>query len=189
MRKRLWLQFHLWTIGLVVILSVANAAALLRPFAAHRKEDPQSLRRPASVQEGVRPVVGLDSRLALKTAQVSCEPKQRLKIVPAVRQIRLQFSICPGKGDAVLAIKNATNDFEATLFGVPSMVSKSADTPKGTFTPVDALLENKPRKPATESVSIASANVSTDYIALTPGDNEIKIRRSGREQILKIERR
>ena len=197
MRKRLWLQFHLWTIGLVVILSVANAASALRPFAVHRSENHNLHRQPASLEEIASPVAGQDSqtdsrqdsRWALKTAQVGCEPKQRLKFVAAVRQVRLQLNSCTGKGETVLGIKNATNDFEATLFGAASMTAKKDEAPEGTFRSADAMPAKKPRKPAMENASAPAENISTDYITLAPGENKIMIHRAGRDQILKIERR
>lgn len=188
MRKRLWLQFHFWTIGVVLLLLVANVASVFRPFATEKNAVSASAREPASVAQKTS-VLGLDSRLALKTTEVGCEPKLRLRVVESVRQIRLQFSSC-AQGDKIVGIRNATNDFEATIFGGASSEVEEETAMAGTFKSAGESALPKPRKPAAErNPQPESENISTDYISLSAGENEIKIRRSGREQILKVERR
>ena len=212
MRRRLWLQFHLWTIGLVALLTVANVALATRPYSSQKPAETgaaiqlggnplgDSLRQPASDPESVKKNSALDSRLALKTTQIGCDSNLRLRVVNAVRQVRLQFDRCPSRAiDNISGVKNKTNGFEATIFGYASMAQKSDETMAGTFsTPAQSAAEKsalanagkKPRKPAAEAGDAAVPEaISTDYIALAPGDNEIAIRRSDREQVLKIERK
>lgn len=212
MRRRLWLQFHLWTIGLVALLTVANVALALRPYAWQRLAEASaaiqlgggpandSLRQPAS-DAGMTPKNStLDSRLALKTTRIGCDSNLRLRVLTAVRQVRLQFDRCPAKtGDSIFSVQNKTNGFEATIFGYAAASQKTEEAMAGTFsTPAQAAAEKsaleksekKQRKPAAGTmVASTTEAISTDYITLAPGDNEIAIHRSGREQILKIERK
>jgi hypothetical protein len=202
LRKRLWLQFHLWTIAVIALLSVANIASALRPYAFTQNLDitkglligqsnvARSMRSPASETDKNNSA----NRLALKTARVGCETASRLRLLHAVRQLRLQFDACTG-GISILGIRNKTNGFEATLFGAAN--SNEPEIMAGTFTApetatkpsaVIAGAKNK-RKIATENIAPQQEAISTDYISLAEGENEITIRRIGREQILKIERR
>ena len=209
MRRRLWLQFHLWTIGLVAALTVANVVFALRPYPSIKSPETAAaiqlggspsadlIRQPASDTANLKNSA-LDSRLALKTTQVGCDANLRLRVVTAVRQVRLQFDRCASKSsDDIAGVQNKTNGFEATIFGYASAAPKTEEAMAGTFsTPTQATADSpapaksgkKVRKPAAENV-ISSEPISTDYITLAPGDNEIAIHRSGREQVLKIERK
>ncbi len=197
MRKRLWLQFHLWTIGLVALLTVVNVATVLRPYSKSQAGVSPAIfigqnglqisgRAPASSTDAE--TIAADSRLALKTARVGCEPATRLRIVSAVRQLRLQFEACTAN-DTIVGIQNKTNGFEATVFNA-SASAKEPEAMAGTFSTPEATAKaaKKDRTIAAETV-VAQDGISTDYISLSPGENEITIRRSGREQILKIERK
>lgn len=188
LRDRLWLKFHLGTVGLIVLLAIANVASALRTYSPQRSGtstaslilSPASLvtsdRSPASQGEGVP----TNPRLALKIASVGCEAKLSLKVVVDVRQLRLQFEACAAD-DTIAGIQNRTNGFEATLFGTATADTTASEAVSGVFTTPDAAAE--------KSRTIATENVSTDYIALAPGSNEIVIRRANREQILRIERK
>ncbi len=201
MRKRLWLQFHLWTIGLVALLTVINVATVLRPYSKAQTAVSPALfignntlrisgRSPASNSDAE--AIAADSRLALKTARIGCEPATRLRIVSAVRQLRLQFEPCSVK-DTVSGVQNKTNGFDATVFN-SAVSAAEPEAMAGIFTTPEASAKaaakaaKKDRTIAAEAV-VAKEKISTDYISLSPGENEITIRRAGREQILKIERK
>ncbi len=201
MRKRLWLQFHLWTFGLVALLTVINVATVLRPYSNAQSAVSPALfignnnlgisgRSPASNADSES--IAADSRLALKTARIGCEPATRLRIVSAVRQLRLQFEPCLGK-DTINGVQNKTNGFEATVFNSAANAA-APEAMAGTFTTPEAAAKaaakatKNDRMIAAESV-VTKERISTDYISLSPGENEITIRRNGRDQILKIERK
>lgn len=221
MRRKLWLQFHLWTIALVGVITVANVVSFLRPFAHAGNAAVNSglilssgtagallnlgQRSPAS-SDGTAKDSHTDARFALKTARIGCEAVMRLSVVSAVRQVRLQFASCD-ENDSIVGIKNKTNEFEATIFS-SAKNTPAAEMFAGTFTtPEDAKAAakiaakvatkpgksaKKDRKIATDSASSGATSmdeISTDYISLSPGENEIQIHRTGREQILKIERK
>lgn len=189
----------------VVLLSIANVVSFLRPFATSTRASQEgetlrlsentsaeASRGPASsnVEPGHR-----DSRFTLKQAQVGCEPVLRLKITSEIRQLRLQFDHCPGllAGD-VTAIKNKTNGFEATVFGGASTtIVPQPEMMDGTFiAEAPARVAAPSRRPAAavaKPVAKPAEKFSSDYISLVPGENEITIDRSGRAQILRIERK
>lgn len=182
MRKKLWRQFHLWTLGLLGLLTVANVASALRPFSSTPKPIADkdgtihlvqtklaaSDRNPASAETSL----AADTHLVLKTADIGCDEVQQLQVPDGIRQLRLQIQMCSsgktkakpdGVPDTVASVINTTNGFEATLFAATvSLVG----TPQA-------------RIPA-------AAHTTTDYISLAPGHNEIKIQRRSRVQVLKI---
>lgn len=190
------------------MLAIANVTSALRPYspAGRTRSAPafavgDSLELANRTPASESPIVS-DPKLALKTARVGCEPTVRLKVVKDVRQLRLQFEPCAAT-DVISGVQNKTNDFEATIFG--SSATTEPEALAGTFTTPEetAKAAKDKRMLASESKSTtppksngtssnamaASETVSTDYIALAPGENEIAIRRSGREQTLRIERR
>lgn len=204
MRQRLWILFHLATLGVLGLLTVANIATLTRPFAASTSRPANGLltakvgssgRSPATVSNEAPK----NSHNPLKITQVGCEPNVRLRVVDSVRQVRLQFDGCADElNDRVKGIVNLTNGFEATLFG--ALGSESAAHPEhaDTTEPMAGVFvstskaNGRNKSPQTDKKTnrqIASEQISTDYISLVPGQNEIKIRRAGRDQTLRIERK
>lgn len=202
MRKKLWLQFHLWTIGLLTVLTIANVVSALRPFSSSATADVTGAVR---LVESVSATLGrapasetpVNSKLFLKLVQVGCEPALRLRVTDDVRQLRLQFDACPNlqPEDEVVGVFNIANGFEATVFGgsnsqIADLSAQVESDIPGTFIPSTPVkpVELAKKKKGRELASLSAA-VSTDYIALKPGANEIKIHRSNRLQTLKIERR
>lgn len=202
MRKKFWLQFHLWTVALLAVLTIANVVSALRPFSSRNLRQngvspgefrlssnaSNSDRNPAS---SLGPLV--DAAQTLKLAQLPCEPKLRLVVSEHVKNLRLQFDSC-AKTDDVVSIRNATNGFEGTIFGNAAAEAAPAESKEiaGFFVEANRPL---PKAPERKIASNAKAHtgppttITTDYISLAPGANEIRIQRSSRSQILKIERR
>ena len=194
MRKKSWLQFHLWTVALLAVLTVANVFSALRPFSSSSALDRSSTggmrlsqlnskadRSPASTTE-------LEVGQTLKLAQLPCESVLRLKVTEHVKNLRLQFDSCV---DDVIGIRNTTNGFEGTVFGNSPAVAPEMAEIAGNF--IDAEAKNLPAKKtvarAVASTKTMASKVSTDYISLAPGKNEIRVQRANRQQILHIERR
>lgn len=208
MRRKFWLQFHLWTVALLAVLTIANVASALRPFsprsASHDRQssaplrlvnsENKSARQPASdSNQSTGQSSGPTSNQTLKLAQLPCEPQLRLVVTEHVKNLRLQFDIC-AKTDDVVSIRNTTNGFEGTVFGnttAKAETDQDSNEIAGNFIEADRPLP-KPRARQIASISkdpTKATTVSTDYIALAPGINEIQIQRSSRQQVLKIERR
>jgi len=210
MRNRLWISFHIGTIAVLVLLAIADVVTWLRPITSGEDgssapslltmgltDESSSNRSPAAV--GVS--AGDRSKNPLKTAQVGCETNIRLRVFDTVRQVRLQFDPC---GEEVTGVLNATNGFEATIFGTATSRAAQDEVERasafepaaGTFTsPINASAKPAKRGVASaDSTGLKAANssqpqISTDYISLTAGTNQIKIVRSAGEQILSIERK
>ncbi len=205
MRKKIWLQFHLWTVALLAVLTVGNIVSALRPFTSqsHRarvhEDTPGSFRLSDTTATSTRSPASssesqADTAQALKFALLPCEPALRLVVSDRVKNLRLQFDSCAGT-DAVVSIRNATNGFEGTIFGeagTSAMMNQDSNEIAGNFIEAG---RPAPKTQGRRVASIAQARtthsttVSTDYISLAPGANEIQIQRSSRSQILKIERR
>jgi hypothetical protein len=200
--------FHIGTVATLALLTIANVVTWLRPFSTSGGEPS------AGSSRGIRIATASDSNRSpaaiatdtpensknpLKTAQVGCEPKVRLRVVETVHQLRLQFDSC---NDVVTSVMNSTNGFEATVFGTAKSRAEQAERADavepaaGTFTaPINATAKSKSRRlasvdPKPEKIArSALPQISTDYISLVVGANQIKILREGREQILNIERK
>jgi hypothetical protein len=177
-RGRIWLTFHSWTIGAILLLFAGNVATALRPFENPSSISDRASRPPlitiSSSSSGSREERRLpaSSQPASETSdylievQLDCSASKSLTVGSDVRQVRLKIADCRAdtKELETFYIRNETNGFEATIFKIP-----------------DA------RKPASMDL------ISTDYISLETGENKIRISRSqgespSREQILDVRR-
>lgn len=208
MRKKLWLEFHLWTVGLLVLLTIANVASALRPFSPSLKAltgDSGTIelvqaraateRTPASIDANESNPLKID----LKLTQIGCEPNLRLRVADGVHQVRIRFEPCAmDKVDTVTKVVNVTNGFEATVFN-SAIKAESPSHADGTFLMAAASAPSAPgaaknksassNKAARQPAAVPPQAISTDYITLATGQNEITIQREKRQQILKIERK
>lgn len=147
---------------------------------------------------------------ALKLASLGCEPHLQLEVSNEVRQLRLKFDVCPTGLDAfdeIVQVSNATNGFQATVFSADasggatasatgsngdSHINAETEMPGVFMTPESKT--GKSSKVAKEKAQSqarrpASDPVSTDYISLAEGANEIRIQRTDRIQSLQILRK
>ncbi len=175
-RGRVWLTFHLWTVAAVALLFAGNVATALRPFENPNNRATRSSQAPlivisssspsgSSIQR--QPASETESFDYLVDIQLGCDASKELVIPTNIRQIRLRLADCraDSKTSETYYIRNETNGFEATVFKIP-------DT----------------RRPASPDL------VSTDYISLESGENNLRISRSqgempSREQTIQVRRR
>lgn len=219
LRHALWLRFHIWTLGLLATLTAVNVSTQLRPYESAfstnagpslRLADGSNVdtgRQPASA--GLSSVFTSDSHekisstRALKLASIGCEPSYRLTVSGEIRQLRLKFDVCPtglSNFDDVVQVSNATNGFQATVFSAESLAA-SADARSehdasietempGVFLAAESPTpKNEKDKAKPQARRPSSEPVSTDYISLAEGSNEIRIQRTDREQRLQIQRK
>lgn len=177
-RGRIWRSFHSWTFVAITILLAGNVATALRPFESPRGTYNRVSRPPLITISSAANTSKEDLRMPagnkiqsensdyLVDVQLDCANSKSLLVAPNVRQLRLRIADC--RADKLehesFYIRNETNGFEATIFKMP-----------------DA------RKPSSADL------ISTDYISLETGENQIRISRSqgqspSREQILDVRR-
>lgn len=219
MRRKIWLQFHMGTIALLAILTIANIVTALRPFSSSSTRSSRTMIQLSSAPETATradrtpassasthdtPSTGaLSSKSALKIVQLSCDSNLRIRVFENVHSLRLQFDACPTSSEHpirdVVSVMNSTNGFEGTIFGGTIAAPAGTTTEKaehaGVFTSTETSAMKSTSKlaknspPETPKRAPASAAFSTDFITLAPGANEIKIQRSSQTQVLRIERK
>lgn len=179
MRRKIWLQFHMGTIALLALLTIANIVTALRPFSSSSTRSSRTMiqlssapetatradRTPASSTTANHdtPTSGaLSSKAALKIVQIPCDSNLRLRVFENVHSLRLQFEACPTSSEQpvrdVLAVLNSTNGFEGTVFGGTIAAPAGTVTEKaehaGVFTSTETAATKLPK------VKIAKASMA-----------------------------
>ncbi len=174
-RSRVWLQFHIWSLTSIAIISIANIFSFLRPFES--SADRTGARQPRlqlaetfeqPIEPGRKPAA-LSTKILqnqivsrMMEIQIDCQQEFEVRIPEDVQSLRLRLSDCPdtkrsrvdkapaSTADTNFYVRNETNGFEGTVFRLPT----SRD------------------------------HISTDFITLNKGPNTIRISRSLGDQPL-----